>query len=98
MRKRLAELGRAAAKRIQAQAAKEANLQRVAELEALARHVVAVSPRPLRYGLAYRMWKTASPAHIQTVLGHSRVATTLKYGKPTEDDLRAALEEASRTR
>jgi site-specific recombinase XerD len=44
------------------------------------------------------MWKTASPAHIQTILGHSRVATTLKYDKPTEDDLRAALEEAGRVR
>ncbi|HEY0605721.1 MAG TPA: tyrosine-type recombinase/integrase, partial [Herpetosiphonaceae bacterium] len=98
MRKHLTELGRVAAERIQAQAAKESSLERIVELEALARQVAAISPHPLRHGLAYRMWKTASPAHIQTILGHSRVATTLKYGKPTEDDLRAALEDANRIR
>jgi site-specific recombinase XerD len=98
MRKHLTALGRAAAERIHAQVAKEFRLERVAELEALARQVAAISPHPLRHSLAYRMWKTASPAHIQTILGHSRVATTLKYGKPTEDDLRAALEEAGRVR
>ena len=52
----------------------------------------------MSFGRAYRLWKTASPTHIQTILGHSRAATTLKYGKPTEDDLRAALEDASRIR
>jgi integrase/recombinase XerC len=98
MRKHLTALGRAAAERIQEQAAKESRLERIAELEALARHVAAITPHPLRHGLAYRMWKTASPAHIQTILGHSRVATTLKYGKPTEDDLRMALEEAGKIR
>jgi site-specific recombinase XerD len=64
----------------------------------LARQVAAGSPHPVRHDLAYRLWKTASPAHIQTVLGHSRVATTLTYGKLTEDDRRAALEAASRMR
>lgn len=32
------------------------------------------------------------------ILGHSRVAATLRYGKPTKDDLRAALEDASHMR
>jgi hypothetical protein len=44
------------------------------------------------------MWKTATPGVIMQFLGHRRVATTLKYGKPTEADLRAALEEAGRVR
>ncbi|HEX6292058.1 MAG TPA: tyrosine-type recombinase/integrase [Herpetosiphonaceae bacterium] len=96
MRKHLGELGRAAAELLRARAAKEPSLQRVAELEALARHLVAVSPHQLRHGLAYRLWKQATPAHVQRILGHSRVSTTLKYGKPTEDDLRDALEEANR--
>jgi site-specific recombinase XerD len=67
----------------------------VAELETLARQLAAVSPHQLRHGLAYRLWKQATPAHIQRILGHSRVSTTLKYGKPTEEDLRAALEAAN---
>jgi site-specific recombinase XerD len=98
MRKHLAELRGAAVALIQEQAAKEASLERVAQLEALARQVAQVSPHQLRHGLAYRLWKTATPAASMQILGHSRVATTLKYGKPTEDDLRAALEDASRVR
>jgi integrase len=83
---------------IQEQASKEPSLERVAQLEALARQVAVVSPHQLRHGLAYRMWKTATPGAIMQILGHRRVATTLKYGKPTEDDLRAALEAANRMR
>ena len=98
MRKHLAELRAAAVRMIQEQVAKEPSLHRVAQLEALARQVAVVSPHQLRHGLAYRLWKTATPAAIMQILGHSRVATTLKYGKPTEDDLRAALEDASRIR
>lgn len=74
---------------------KEPSLERVAQREVLARQVVVVSLHPLRHGLAYRLWRTATPAAIMQILSHSRVATTLKYGKPTEDDLRAALEDAS---
>jgi integrase/recombinase XerC len=95
MRKHLGELGRAAADLLKTRAAREASLERVAELETLARQLAAVSPHQLRHGLAYRLWKQATPAHIQRILGHSRVSTTLKYGKPTEDDLRAALEAAN---
>ncbi|HEX6292916.1 MAG TPA: tyrosine-type recombinase/integrase [Herpetosiphonaceae bacterium] len=70
----------------------------MAELEALARQLAAVSPHQLRHGLAYRLWKQATPAHMQRILGHRRVSTTLKYDKPTEEDVRAALEDASRLR
>ncbi|HEY0605251.1 MAG TPA: tyrosine-type recombinase/integrase [Herpetosiphonaceae bacterium] len=98
MRKHLAELRTAAVELIREQAAKEPSLERVAQLEALARQVALVSPHQLRHGLAYRLWKTATPEAIRQILGHSRVATTLKYGKPTEDDLRAALEDASQMR
>ena len=98
MRKHLQALRAAAVALIQQRAASEPSLERVAQLEALARQVAMVSPHQLRHGLAYRLWKTATPAAIMQILGHSRVATTLKYGKPTEDDLRAALEDASRMR
>jgi integrase len=70
----------------------------VVQFEALARQGAAISPHPLRHGLAYRMWKTTTPTVIMQILEHSRVAPTLRYGKPTEDDLRATLEAASRMR
>ncbi|HEX6292910.1 MAG TPA: hypothetical protein VFZ66_27250 [Herpetosiphonaceae bacterium] len=70
----------------------------MAELEALARQLAAVSRHQRRHGLAYRLWKQATPAHMQRILGHRRVATTLQDGKPTEDDVRAAWEAASRIR
>ena len=70
----------------------------MAQIEALARQVAIVSPHQQRPGLAYHLWKTATPEAIRQILGHSRVATTLKDGKPTEDDLRAALDDASRMR
>jgi hypothetical protein len=94
MRTHLQALRAAAVALIQQRAASEPSLERVAQLEALVRQVAMVSPHQLRHGLAYRLWKTATPAAIMQILGHSRVATTLKYGKPTEDDLRTALEAA----
>jgi integrase len=75
---------------IQEHAASEPSLERVAQLEALARQIVVVSPHPLRHGLA-----DACGEMIRQILGHSHVATTLKYGKPTEEDLRTALEAAN---
>jgi hypothetical protein len=42
--------------------------------------------------------EAGDPAHIQRIVGHCRMSATLKDGKPTEDDLRAALEEAKRVR
>lgn len=90
MRKHLAELRATAVALMEEQVAKEPSLERVGQLEALARHVAVVSPHKLRHGLAYRLWKTVTPEAIRQILGHSGVATTLKYGKPTEDDPRAA--------
>ena len=98
MRKQLAELRTAAVELIQEQTTKEPSRERVAQLEALARQGAQASPHQLRHGLADRLWKTATPEAIRQILGHRRVATTLKDGKPTEDDLQAALEEASRIR
>ncbi len=46
-------------------------MERVAELEALARQLAAVSPHQLRHGLAYRLWKQAMLAHIQRILEHN---------------------------
>jgi hypothetical protein len=94
----LAELRATAVALMEEQAAKEPRLEHVPPLDALARQVTLVSPHQLRHGLAYRLWKTATPEAIREILSHSRVATTLKYGKPTEDDLRAALADASRMR
>lgn len=67
----------------------ESRLERRAELEAVVCLVAAISPHPLRQGVAYHLWKTA-----MQILGHSRVVTTMKDGKPTEDDLRATFEAA----
>ncbi len=66
MRKHLAELRGAAVALIQEQAAKEPSLERVAQLEALARQVAEVSPHQLRHGLAYRC---GSRRHRRTFSG-----------------------------
>lgn len=96
MRKRLTELGEEAAKKVAALAEREPSLARVAELEELARKLAAASPHQLRHGLAYRLLEDGHPpSYVQQVLGHSRVSTTLLYGKPSQDDLRGALNEAS---
>lgn len=95
MRKRLVELGTAAARRVTAQAAAESRLARAAELEDLARQLVAASPHRLRHGLAYRLLESgASPAYVAKLLGHRRISTALRYGKPTETDLRLAMARA----
>ena len=96
MRKRLTELGKEAAEKVAALAEREPSLARVAELEELARKLTAVSPHQLRHGLAYRLLEDGHPpSYVQQVLGHSRVSTTLLYGKPSQEDLRGALNQAS---
>ncbi len=71
-------------------------MTRVAALHELAGKLTAVSPHQLRHGLAYRLLtQGASPVYVQKFLGHSRVSTALMYGKPTEADLRDALERAN---
>jgi integrase len=99
MRKRLAELRDLAVQKIIAQARTEPNLVRVGELEDLARELAATSPHRLRHGLAYRLLESgATPAYIKTIFGHSRITTSLMYGKPTEEDVRAALARANSRR
>jgi integrase len=98
MRKRLTELGKEAVERIEAQRQREPSLARIDELEALARELGQISPHQLRHGLAY--WLRGSgydPGYIQRALGHSRIATALRYGQPTESDLRRALRKANST-
>jgi integrase len=96
MRKRLAELGEEAATRIAEHKQREPSLARIGELEELARELGGVSPHKLRHGLAYRLRGSGyDPGYIQRVLGHSRIATALRYGQPTESDVRAALRKAN---
>lgn len=98
-RKRLADLGCQAAAKLREMAGKESSLARVAELHALAQQLEAASPHRLRHSLAYRLLESgATPAYVKDILGHSRVSTALMYGKPTEQDKRAALDRANRYR
>ena len=54
--------------------------------------MVAASPHRLRHGLAYRLLESgASPAYVAKLLGHRRISTALRYGNPTETDLRLAM-------
>ncbi len=95
MRKRLRELGAAAAKRVEEQAHKEQRLTRLGELEGLARQLRAVSPHQLRHSLAYRLRRTMDLGAVGAILGHTSTATTKRYGLPTEQDLRAGMREAN---
>lgn len=96
MRKRLAALGQAAAARVAEQRKREPSLARLGELEALARELAGASPHQLRHGLAYQLRANGyDPGYIQRILGHRRVATALRYGQPTDSDLRAALRRAN---
>ena len=80
------------------QAKKEPSIERVGQLLDLAQRLERVSPHQLRHGLAYRLRKSGKDAaDIQRALRHSRASTSLKYGKPTDDDVRAALEESERS-
>jgi integrase/recombinase XerC len=96
MRKRLTELGKEAVERIETQKRREPSLARIGELEDLARELGQISPHLLRHGLAYRLRGNGyDPGYVQRVLGHSRIATALRYGQPTESDVRAALRKAN---
>ncbi len=98
-RKRLAELRQEAVEKIREQATREPSLARVGELHELARQLNEASPHRLRHGLAYRLLESgATPAYLKDILGHSRISTSLMYGKPTEEDKRAALARANRYR
>ncbi|GAB4200699.1 MAG: tyrosine recombinase XerC [Roseiflexaceae bacterium] len=96
VRKGLDELGEAAATLVEEQARKTSSLARTGELEGLARQLRAVSPHQLRHWLGYQLRaRGVDLGVVQRLLGHSRPATTLRYGQPTEADLREALRRAN---
>jgi integrase/recombinase XerC len=81
MRKRLDELGEAAARLVEEQARKTSALARVGELGELARQLRAVSPHQLRHGLGYRLRRQGVDLGVaQQLLGHARPAMTMRYG------------------
>lgn len=93
IRWRITDFGHDAAVKLREQAKKEASLERVGALLKLADQLAVVTPHQLRHGLAYKLRKAnQDPTFIQKALGHTRASTSAKYGKPTEDDVRAALE------
>lgn len=97
IRARIATLRDAAGHLIAAQIRRESDSVRRAALAALAREVARCSPHRLRHGLAYRLLESgATPRYVKDILGHSRLETALSYGRPTEEDKRAALERANR--
>lgn len=98
-RKRLAELRQAAIEKIREQAKRERNLARVEDLQELIRQLHEVSPHRLRHGLAYRLLENGmTPAYVRDILGHSRVSTSLKYGKPTGEAKRIGFIHAKQAR
>ena len=98
IRWRLRDVGRTAAEKLREQAKKEPIIERALQLLALADKLETVSPHQLRHGLAYRLRKSGKDAaYIQSALRHSRPSTSLKYGKPTDDDVRTALEESDQS-
>jgi hypothetical protein len=90
MRKHLGELRQQAVTLIQKRAATEPSLERIAELEALARQVAVISPHKLRHGLAYRLWKTALLGHGHR-LPHRSIPTSTRQGPAVAGDRRGRL-------
>ena len=93
MRRRLIALRDAAIARVEAQQQREPLLERVARLDDVATALRTCSPHELRHGLAYRLRRDGVDLGvIRQILGHARLETTVRYGKPTAGDLRAAME------
>jgi site-specific recombinase XerD len=96
MCKRLDELGKAAARLVEEQARKTSALTRVGELGELARQLRGVSPHQLRHGLGERLRRQGVDLGVaQQLLGQAGPATTMRYGQPTEADVREALRRAN---
>ncbi len=94
MRRRLIALRDAAIARVEAQQQREPSLARVGALAEVAGALRTCSPHELRHGLAYRLRSDGVDLGvIRQILGHARLETTVRYGKPTARDVRAAMEE-----
>ena len=92
----VAQRAREAAERLRADAAHLSSLERTTELHHLARQLDDATPHTLRHSLARRMLESgADLAMVQRTLGHSTIATTGMYVIPSDDDLRAAMEQAT---
>jgi site-specific recombinase XerD len=92
----VAQRAREAAERLRADAANLSSLERTTELYHLARQLDDATPHTLRHSLARRMLESgADLAIVQRTLGHSTIATTGMYVIPSDDDLRAAVEQAT---
>ncbi len=97
MRRRLIALRDAAIQRVEAQQQREPSLARVGALAEVIASLRTCSPHELRHGLAYRLRSDGVDLGvIRQILGHARLETTVRYGKPTERDVRAAMEERER--
>ena len=76
---------------------REPSLARVGTLAEVIDALRTCSPHELRHGLAYRLRSDGVDLGvIRQILGHARLETTVRYGKPTERDVRAAMEERER--
>lgn len=96
IRKRLKELGRLTAQRLQTMSDQESDLQQAAKLRQASQQVKTVTPHQLRHSLAWRMLKNgATLPEIQRILGHTRLTTTGMYLNPSTADLRNAVEKGS---
>lgn len=95
LRKRLKQLGTAAAEALRAAAERTVDLPRSAALQQMAQQVEQVTPHQLRHSLARRLLKNgATLPEVQRLLGHSRLTTTGMYLQPSAADLRQAIERA----
>ena len=85
-----------AAERLRADADSIRSRERATVLRDLASHLDETTPHTLRHSLARRMLESgADLAMVQRTLGHRSIATTGMYLTPSDDDLRAVMEDAN---